>query len=296
MKNIQFKFFNILLTAILICVSFFLATESAEARRMGFGRSIGKPPIKRQAIPPSQSTKKAVDQKPGNSINSNNNKTKSGFMGPLAGLAAGLGLAALASHLGVGEELMGFLLLLLGAGILFFIFKLLLRNMQSKTSLEGVPSGFNKSDFNLHDQVKIPQKTSMLKTTSNSITDDEINNFLEIAKKQFIELQKIWDSGNLKDLKSFCTDNLVSALAEQIKEKKIDGSKTSVTELNAQWMGIESYTNGEDEIDSVSINFSGLIRENEKSPSEEFSEIWTLERSKNSGNGWLVAGITQTEK
>jgi predicted lipid-binding transport protein (Tim44 family) len=40
--------------------------------------------------------------------------------------------------------------------------------------------------------------------------------------------------------------------------------------------------------------FSGMVRENKNGLSNEFSEIWTLQRLKSSDDGWLVAGITQT--
>ena len=68
MINLQLKVFNIFLMSIFFLVSFFLAVDSAEARRMGFGRSIGKPPpMKRQVAPPVQAPKKTLDKTPANS-------------------------------------------------------------------------------------------------------------------------------------------------------------------------------------------------------------------------------------
>ena len=101
-----------------LLISFFslLALESSEARRMGGGRSFGKmPPIKRQATTP---PKAAENVSPKNAPNAA--ASKSGGMGMLGGLAAGLGLAALASYLGIGGELMG-LLVILGICLLCFI-------------------------------------------------------------------------------------------------------------------------------------------------------------------------------
>ena len=101
-----------------LLISFFslLALESSEARRMGGGRSFGKmPPIKRQATTP---PKPAENVSPKNS--SNGAVSQRGGMGMLGGLAAGLGLAALASYLGIGGELMG-LLVVLGICLLCFI-------------------------------------------------------------------------------------------------------------------------------------------------------------------------------
>ena len=101
-----------------LLISFFslLALESSEARRMGGGRSFGKmPPIKRQAITPPKTPENASPKNAPNSAVSNR-----GGMGMLGGLAAGLGLAALASYLGIGGELMG-LLVILGICVLCFI-------------------------------------------------------------------------------------------------------------------------------------------------------------------------------
>jgi hypothetical protein len=51
-------------------------------------------------------------------------------MGPIAGLAAGLGLAALASHLGFGEEMANFLMMALLAMAAFMLIRWFMRRNQ----------------------------------------------------------------------------------------------------------------------------------------------------------------------
>ena len=299
MISLQLKAFNIFLISIFFGVSFSLAVDSAEARRMGFGRSIGKPPpIKRQVAPPTQAPKKTVDKTPANTSNASPNKSRGGFMGPIAGLAAGLGLAALASYMGIGEELMSFLLILLAGIAIFFIVRLVLRNMQSQPSLVGASSSFNRSNI----ESSTPKKRVMGSTSSSqntqkeTISQDEIKSFLENSKKQFIEIQKIWDSRNIDNLKSFCTDDLILDLSRQINERTNLSEKTSITELNASWQGMNTYFSKDGhEVDEVYVLFSGMVRENDNSVSKEFSEIWTLQRLKSTNDGWLIAGITQNE-
>ena len=299
MISLQLKAFNIFLISIFFGVSFSLAVDSAEARRMGFGRSIGKPPpIKRQVAPPTQAPKKTVDKTSANTSNALPNKSRGGFMGPIAGLAAGLGLAALASYMGIGEELMSFLLILLAGIAIFFIVRLVLRNMQSQPSLVGAPSSFNRSNI----ESSTPKKPVMGSTSSyqntqkETISQDEIESFLENSKKQFIEIQKIWDSRNIDNLKSFCTDDLILELSRQINERTNLFEKTSITELNASWQGMNTYFSKDGhEVDEVYVLFSGMVRENDNSASKEFSEIWTLQRLKSTNDGWLIAGITQNE-
>jgi predicted lipid-binding transport protein (Tim44 family) len=83
-------------------------------KRLGGGKSFG---MQRQATPrpaapaaagkpaaaPSAAAAPAAAAKPAG---------MSRFLGPLAGLAAGLGIAALLSHFGLGEEMAGMLMLL----------------------------------------------------------------------------------------------------------------------------------------------------------------------------------------
>lgn len=84
----------------------------AEAKRLGSGSSFGR-------VAPGSSAKQAVPAKPAQpqaapqaakpataNPAAAQAATRSSWMGPIAGLAAGLGLAALASYLGFGEELM----------------------------------------------------------------------------------------------------------------------------------------------------------------------------------------------
>ena len=56
---------------------------------------------------------------------------KRSWMGPIAGLAAGLGLAALASYLGFGEALANFLMIALLAIAAFFLVRFLMRRFAS---------------------------------------------------------------------------------------------------------------------------------------------------------------------
>ena len=89
-----------LLVAI-VSLGFTLASADAEAasKRLGGGQSSGmqrqSTPDKPSAAPHQSATPAAAPQA----------QPKRSWMGPLAGLAAGLGLAALASHLGFGEGL-----------------------------------------------------------------------------------------------------------------------------------------------------------------------------------------------
>ena len=72
----------------------------AEAKRIGGGRSFG---MQRQATPPARAPQATPSTAPAAGAAGAAAAPKRNWMGPIAGLAAGLGLAALASHLGFGE-------------------------------------------------------------------------------------------------------------------------------------------------------------------------------------------------
>ena len=277
-----------------LLISFFslLALESSEARRMGGGRSFGKmPPIKRQANTP---PKPAENVSPKNVPSSA--ASKKGGMGMLGGLAAGLGLAALASYLGIGGELMG-LLIILGICLLCFIafrafFSKGLTRMalagssperfpQTRTegradnTAEGVSEGVQYADENF--EWEIPEKEK----------------FLEVAKSKFIELQEHWSSGDLTKLENFCTEGVMEFLSKEFKEEDKRYSNLSVVELNAYLEGSKSMKklSGEN-VSEVYIRFNGLMRDSESVPIK-FNEIWTLQKTNVPNQGWLLAGIFQ---
>ena len=105
-------------------------TYEAEAKRLGGSKSFGSQRdssvMKRDATPaPAQNTSSATQQSGAAAAGAAAQPAKRSWMGPLAGLAAGIGLAALASHLGFGEELASFMmiaLLVVGALVLWRMF------------------------------------------------------------------------------------------------------------------------------------------------------------------------------
>ena len=99
----------------LTVAAFGLAPVDVEAKRLGGGSSSG---MKRDM--PARSAPDAAPAKPAAPAAAPNTAgaapaaaPKRSWMGPLAGLAAGLGIAALMSHLGLGEEFGNFLMLAL---------------------------------------------------------------------------------------------------------------------------------------------------------------------------------------
>ena len=127
---------NWLIGALVVALVSATVPSVSEAKRLGGGKSTGlKRDMPARTAPDAPPAKPATPQQ--GAANSAAPATagaapaaapKRSWMGPLAGLAAGLGIAALMSHLGLGEAFGNFLMMaLLGVAAVFLVMFLLRR-------------------------------------------------------------------------------------------------------------------------------------------------------------------------
>ena len=120
-----------------------LLPVSADAKRIGGGGTSG---MKREM--PARSAPDAVPAKPAQAAPAAAPTAagvppaapKRSWMGPLAGLAAGLGIAALMSHLGMGAEFGNFIMMALLAVVAFVAVRFLLRRFGPAAQAGGLKS------------------------------------------------------------------------------------------------------------------------------------------------------------
>ena len=140
---------NWLIGAVVVALVTATLPTISEAKRLGGGKSSGMqrdmpartapdaPPAKPAAPPqaaPNQAAGAVAGAAPAAAA------AKRSWMGPIAGLAAGLGIAALMSHLGLGEAFGNFLMLaLLGVAAVFLI-GFLMRRFGNKNRSAGTPA------------------------------------------------------------------------------------------------------------------------------------------------------------
>ena len=310
-----------------------LGISEAQAKRFGGGGFVGKPaaPMQRQVAPPTKSTPQqtppsqqaAPTQQPAGAAAAAKAAAPaaaasgaSRWMAPLAGLAAGLGLAALASHLGLGEELMGMLMILLLVGLGFFILRMVLGrgrgaaqssgDLQPAMARSGLGSspmaGSNPSQWS-SDRASEPAGGLSAGAYGGAVasadsqlilSQDEIDQFLQVARAQFLSLQKLWDSGDLRAIEGFCTTQMAQEIAGQLASRGHAVNYTSVVQLEVEWMGTQE---GIDEsgraLDEAFVGFKGLVRESADALAESFHEVWVLQKPRDGSDGWLLAGISQ---
>ena len=115
-------------------VAFAAMSEHADARRMGSSRSMGRqsPMVSQQA--PSRAAPQAptAAAKPTAPPPAAAQPARNRWMGPLAGLAAGLGIAALLSHFGLGGALAGAMANMIMIALIAFVAIWLIRKFMAR--------------------------------------------------------------------------------------------------------------------------------------------------------------------
>ncbi|NMF90734.1 Tim44 domain-containing protein [Aromatoleum petrolei] len=283
------KLTRLLLSVCALVLSVGLTANDAEAKRLGGGKSIGtqsstaqSSTTARTADTPTAPTAAAAGQAP----------RKNSWLGPVAGLAAGLGLAALASHLGMGEEFANMLMI----GLLVFaaiaVFRLLMRKRTQQPAMQYAGMGAGGGSIPMQSQAQPAYGSAAPATASASNVlpaGFDAEGFARQAKVNFIRLQAANDAGNLDDLREFVTPEIFAELQMQISERGTAPQQTEVMELNAEVVECVE----ENRRYRVAVRFRGLIREEAGAAPVNFDEFWHLTKPVDGNQGWQVAGIQQ---
>jgi predicted lipid-binding transport protein (Tim44 family) len=313
------------LSVAVAAVSLGLAPTDADAKRLGGGKSAG---MQRQAPPanatPATPTSPAATPnaaapaaQPGAAAAAGTAAApgKRSWMGPVAGLAAGLGLAALFSHLGMGEGLANFVMLALLAVVAFIAIRFLISRFGSNARRAGGPqlagAGAPLGGSGPSWQPK-PQPAADAAPLQRSNLDlpaagpgaaaapaapvtlpggMAAADFERLAKMVFIRLQAANDAANLDDLRKFTTPELFASLRLDLQERGAAKQQTDVVHIEAQVVDVAQ----EKGQDIVTVRFHGLIRETPESGAEPFNELWHLVRPADGQGDWAIAGITPVQ-
>lgn len=301
---------RILSIGVAVVAAIAIAAPEAEARRMGGGKSIGQQSsnvTQRSATPqqPAAAPQAASRPAQGAAPASTGNR----WLGPIAGIAAGLGLAALASHLGFGEELASFMLIALLAFAALAVFRML-ASRRTQGAPQAAYQGAGYSPANLGQEatvrysplpqggagtdVRQPVPSVAPAAAAGSGTwaipaDLDVDAFVRTGKVQFMRLQAAFDAGDLNDLREFTTPEMYAELKLEIDERKGAPNRTDVVRLDAQLLGVE--TTSVEHI--ASLRFTGMIREEANGEARPFDEVWNLVKPVSGSGGWVLAGIQQ---
>jgi predicted lipid-binding transport protein (Tim44 family) len=311
-RNARLSGFTLASSLAAVFFALTLVAHDADARRLGGGTTFGRQsstvtrqqaasPSKQTTAPPASNQDASKPAQPPAPQPAGNR-----WLGPIAGLAAGLGIAALLSHFGLGgafAEGLGSLLLiglLVMAGV--FIWRMLRRSTASPDSVRSMEPAYTTASpptSNSNRDVSVlgtPLPGSTLASATADApwgvpADFDVAGFVRNAKVHFIRLQAASDEKNLADIREFTTPEVFAEIKMQLDEDKGAINKADVVNLDAVLLGIET---GPTEY-LASVRFSGSMRDNNQAEAAPFEEVWNLSKPMEGRGGWLLAGIQQLQ-
>jgi len=226
------------------------------------------------------------------------------WLGPLAGLALGAGLASMFMGGGMGGAFGSILMILLVAAAAMFAWRMLRRKPQAEPlQYAGAGAGAPASPPSFPTTIGGGAPASPPNISNNfgggaaapaAIVNRfppgfDAEQFARHAKLNFTQLQAANDRRDLSTMRDFMTPELYAEIAAQVAAAGNTPQKTEVVTLDAEVL--EVVTEGDAYI--ASVRFSGTIREQADALPESFSEVWHLEKPVNGRGGWLISGIQQ---
>ena len=310
---------SILLLAAFAALTLTLS-DLADARRMGGGRSLG---AQRESVTPSRpapapttpsgstatqpqpaapaagATKAAPGAAPTPAPSG-----ASRWLGPIAGLAAGLGLAALMSHLGMSEGFGSLLLIGLMVVAAIFLLRRFLGRRQAAAPMQYAGASPSNEAPVTYEAQPLPAWRGAEKTEALTAEEPappafgvvrkplpegfDAEGFAKEAKRQYVEIQRSYDNADRAALSSVMTSEMNAEIGREIDERGTH-HPTEIVTLDAEVLDVTTEGNKY----WASVRFTGLLREDGEPLPKSVDEIWNLTKPVNGSSGWLLAGISQ---
>ncbi|KWZ58325.1 hypothetical protein WK57_17525 [Burkholderia ubonensis] len=125
-------------------------------------------------------------------------------------------------------------------------------------------------------------KNAQLKS-SEARKDD----FLKLAETSFLLMQRLWDAGDMAEIRKLVSTRLLSKLESDLIARGDRSNHTEVTQLN-----LKLASDFDDEVGSVvSVKFWGEMREEIDAAAERFEDIWHFFRVNDCENSWRIDDI-----
>ncbi len=298
------------LVALVLSLSVAIAPGLADAKRLGGGKSTGlqrdMPARSAPTAPPAQpaTPAQANPAVPPSTAGAPAAAPKRSWMGPLAGLAAGLGIGALLSHFGMGGAAGSFLMIALLAVAGFLVLRFVMARMGGART--PAPAMAGAGGFGGGPQVAWPPASAINPAPAPAApalaaaaparafvpASFDSEGFSRIAKTIFIRLQAANDAGDLDDLRRFTTPEMFAELRVELLDRGSQKQQTDVIQVDTQVLDVAD--DGLRQI--VSVRFHGLVREEVGAPPVDFDEVWHLVKPNDGGREWAIAGIEQMTK
>ena len=283
--------------------------KAAPAPAAPVGNSASPAPPSQPAAPASASATKA----PPAAVPAPAPSGASRWLGPIAGIAAGLGLAALMSHLGLSEGFGTILLLglVICAGI--FVFRMFLGRPQTSgaplqysgataSANSSAPSAFTPSapsapSWRIPSPSELagqPASASATEALAAGVTRKTLPQgfdaaaFAAEAKRQYIQIQRSYDDADRAALSSVMTADMATEMGRELDQRGLH-HPTEIVTLDADVLDVST----EEDKYWISVRFTGQVKEDGEPLPHSIDEVWNLTKPVKGGSGWLLAGISQ---
>jgi predicted lipid-binding transport protein (Tim44 family) len=281
---------KLILAVAILTAGLTLTVSVAEAARIGGGRSIGtqRSFAPRQATAPSAAPQQGMRPTPAPApVGAPAQSGWRKWAGPLAGIAAGIGLAAMLSHFGVGGDFAGIIMLVIGGLVAFMLLrKFLAGNRPAEPALAGVPNTYAREAT---PQAAFGGGTAQTDATSRFPAGFDVETFTRQAKLNFIRLQAANDACNLTDIREFTSPEMFAEIKLAIDER---GGKTQRTDIILLEVEVVEVVEEKGQY-IASVHCTGSLREEEGAAPQPFSELWHLSKPTDGNRGWVLSGIQQ---
>ena len=288
---------NLLMACFMAILALGVTVGNAEAARLGGSKSFG---MQRQSVAPrpaspmQQATPVAPPVAPAAAPAA---APKRNWMGPLAGIAAGLGIGALLSHFGMGGGMGNILMMALLAMAAVFVFKLLFARKTPVQAAPYSPEPMQYAGAGNPAMTPVPSAAPPFGAVAPALATSALSvpagfdteGFLRIAKLNFVRLQAANDAKNLEDIREFVAPEMFAEIKMQMDERGNVPQQTDVVTINAELLDVVTESNRH----VASVHFSGMIRETAGAAAAPFNEVWNLTKPTEGGKGWVIAGIQQ---
>ncbi len=310
----------------------------AEAKRLGGGKNTGQQSqnVKRDATPatpaatPAQGATAAGAGAGAAAAGTAAAAAKKPWGMMLGGLAAGLGLAWLASSLGLGAAFGNILLILLVGVAIVAAIAFFMRKRAAAQQGGGSPYAFQGAG-NATPEAAQPAPQYRNSTVGNDASarpwernsmafesaqpaantasggsmigsnlrqasgwtipaDFDQQGFLAGAKSSFLLLQAAWDRADVNTLRTMMTDDMLTEIKSQLADRE---SHAGAGVNHTEVPMLDAKLLGIEDLGQAylaSVEFSGMIREEAGVAPQPFREVWNMTKPK-TGGGWLVAGL-----
>jgi predicted lipid-binding transport protein (Tim44 family) len=306
-----------LIAALVIAIAGTALPGTADAKRLGSGKSSGlQRDMPARTAPDAPPAKPATPQQAAPTQNAAPGAAaapaaapKRSWMGPIAGLAAGLGLAALMSHLGLGEQFANFLMIALLAVATIALVMFLLRRFgpargATTPALASAgapaPASWAQRQEPAAMERRSAEPVAVMPPAGASALPAAVSrafvpaafdseSFARTAKMIFIRMQAANDTADLDDLRKFTTPELFASLRLDLQERGPAAQHTDVVAIEAEVLDLAN----EADRQVVSVRFQGQVAEERGAAPVAVNEVWHLVKPHDDSRGWAIAGIEQ---